>query len=67
MNTKDIRQARDPDLVVLLDALARAARCAEDLAIATDTAIHVGVAGRAVRVTADELRERRKAAVARND
>ncbi len=67
MRTKDIRQARDPDLVVLLDAMARAARCAEDLAIATDTAIHVGVEGKAVRITAEELRAKRNAAANRHD
>ena len=67
MNTKDIRLARDPDLVVLRDAMARAARCAEDLAIATDTAIHVGVAGKAVRITAEELRAQRRVSANRHD
>ena len=59
MNAKDIRKARDPDLPAFHDALLRAARLAEDVAIATDTAIHVGVAGKAVRITADELRAKR--------
>ncbi len=59
MNVKDIREARDADLLIFNDALAKAARVAEDVAIATNTAIHVGVAGKPVRITAEELRAKR--------
>ena len=55
MNPKDIRTSSDPDLAGSYDAMLRAARSAEDLAIKTNTSILVSVDGKEVRITAAEL------------
>ena len=64
MTVRDIHMARDPDLVLLYEAMLRAARVAEEVAVATNTAIHVGIAGKAVRITAQQLRVRCSESVA---
>lgn len=43
MNTKDIRTSSDPDLAGSYDAIHRAARSAQDLAIKTNTSILVSI------------------------
>jgi len=55
MNPKDIRTSSDPDLAGSYAAMQRAARSAEDLAIKTNTSIIVGMDGKEVRLTAQEL------------
>ena len=65
MNPKDIRTSSDPDLAGSYAAMQRAARSAEDLAIRTNTGIVVGVDGKEVRLTAQDLikmREQEKTA-----
>lgn len=56
MKTKDISEARDPDLRASMAALQRAAALARKTAIQTDTGIVVVKGGRLVRISADELR-----------
>lgn len=60
MNTSDIRRSADPDLAGSYAAMLRAARAAEDLAIKTNTPLIVSVDGRDVRLTAQELLQRRQ-------
>jgi hypothetical protein len=55
MNPKDIRTSSDPDLAGSYAAMQRAARSAEDLAIKTNTSIIVGMNGKEVRLTAQDL------------
>lgn len=55
MNPKDIRTSSDPDLAGSYAAMQRAARSAEDLAIRTNTGIIVGMDGKEVRLTAQDL------------
>ena len=55
MNPKDIRTSSDPDLAGSYAAMQRAARSAEDLAIRTNTSIIVGMDGKEVRLTAQDL------------
>ena len=55
MNPKDIRTSSDPDLAGSYDAMLRAARSAEDLAIKTNTSILVSVDSKDVHITAAEL------------
>jgi hypothetical protein len=55
MNPKDIRTSSDPDLAGSYAAMQRAARSAEDLAIRTNTSIIVGMDGKDVRLTAQDL------------
>ncbi len=55
MNPKDIRTSSDPDLAGSYAAMQRAARSAEDLAIRTNTGIIVGMNGKEVRLTAQDL------------
>lgn len=55
MKTKDISEARDPDLRASM-ALQRAAALARKTAIQTDTGIVVVKGGRLVHISADELR-----------
>lgn len=55
MNTKDIRTCGDPDLAGSYDAMLRAARAAEDLAIKTNTYIVVSIDGKDVRLNAADL------------
>ena len=65
MNPKDIRTSSDPDLAGSYAAMQRAARCAQDLAIRTNTGIVVCVDGKEVRLTAQDLikmREQEKTA-----
>lgn len=60
MNTTDIRTSSDPDLAGSYAAMLRAARAAEDLAIKTNTSIVVSVNGKDVRLSAQDLLERRQ-------
>ena len=55
MNTKDIRTSTDPDLAGSYEAMERAARAAQDLAIKTNTSIVVAVDGKNVELTAADL------------
>ena len=55
MNPKDIRTSSDPDLAGSYAAMLRAAHSAEDLAIKTNTSIIVGMDGKEVRLTAQDL------------
>ncbi len=55
MNTKDIRTSTDPDLAGSYEAMERAARSAQDLAIKTNTGIVVAVDGKNVELTAADL------------
>lgn len=56
MNTKDIREAKDPDLRASIVAMQRAAKLARTIAIQTDTSIVVVENGQIVHITAAELR-----------
>jgi len=60
MNPKDIRTSADPDLAGSYAAMLRAAYSAEDLAIKTNTSILVGMDGKEVRLTAQDLIKMRK-------
>ncbi len=60
INTQDIRTSSDPDLAGSYDAMLRAARSAEDLAIQTNTSILVSIDGKDVELTASDLISRRK-------
>jgi antitoxin HigA-1 len=60
INTQDIRTCSDPDLAGSYDAMLRAARSAEDLAIRTNTSILVSIDGKDVELTASDLISRRK-------
>jgi addiction module HigA family antidote len=55
INTRDIRTSSDPDLAGSYDAMLRAARSAEDIAIRTNTRILVSVDGKDVELTAADL------------
>ena len=55
MNPKDIRTSSDPDLSGSYDAMLRAARSAQDLAIKTNTSILVSIDGKDVELTAADL------------
>ena len=55
MNPKDIRTSSDPDLAGSYDAMLRATRSAEDLAIKTNTSILVSIDGKDVVLTAADL------------
>jgi hypothetical protein len=55
MNTKDIRTSSDPDLAGSHEAMERAARAAQDLAIRTNTGIVVSVDGKNVELNAVDL------------
>ena len=55
MNPKDIRTSSDPDLAGSYDAMLRAARSAEELAIKTNTSILVSIDGKDVELTAADL------------
>lgn len=50
MNPKPVEQARTPELALALPALRRARRRAEEIAIATNTAIVQVEDGRVVRI-----------------
>ena len=60
INTQDIRTSSDPDLAGSYDAMLRAARSAEDLAIQTNTSVLVSIDGKDVDLTASDLISRRK-------
>ena len=66
MNTKDIRTSSDPDLAGSYEAMERAARSAQDLAIRTNTGIVVAVDGKLVELTAANLIKMREKENARN-
>jgi hypothetical protein len=55
MNTKDIRTSSDTDMAGSYDAIQRAARSAQDLAIKTNTSILVSIDGKDVELTAADL------------
>ena len=57
MSTKDISNAKDPDLRVSLGALRRAAQHARKTAIQTETNLVIVKDGRMQRISADELRQ----------
>lgn len=59
MNTKDIREAKDPDLRASLVAMQRAADLARTIAIQTDTGIVVVENGQIVHIPAAALRRER--------
>ena len=60
INTQDIRTSSDPDLAGSYNAMLRAARSAEDLAIQTNTSVLVSIDGKDVDLTASDLISRRK-------
>ena len=66
MNTKDIRTSSDPDLAGSYEAMERAARSAQDLAIRTNTGIVVAVDGKLVELTAADLIKLREQETAGN-
>jgi len=66
MNTKDIRTSSDPDLAGSYEAMERAARSAQDLAIRTNTGIVVAVDGKLVELTAADLIKLREQKTAGN-
>jgi len=57
MNPKPIEQAKSPDLALALPALRRARRRAEEIAIATNTALIQVENGQVVRVEPGAKRE----------
>lgn len=57
MSTKDISNAKDPDLRASLGALRRAAKQARKTAIQTETNLVIVKDGRMQRISADELRQ----------
>ncbi|MBU2807062.1 hypothetical protein HF285_01865 [Acidithiobacillus ferrooxidans F221] len=57
MSTKDISNAKDPDLRASLGALRRAAQQARKTAIQTETNLVIVKDGRMQRISADELRQ----------
>ena len=58
MNTsKDIAQARNPDLRAYMASMRRAAQLARQIAIQTNTGIVMVRDGQCVRISAQELRE----------
>ncbi len=59
MNTKDIREAKDPDLRASVVAMQRAADLARTIAIQTDTGIVVVENGQIVHISAAALRRER--------
>ena len=63
MNTKDISEAKDPDLRSSIVAMRRAAELARETAIRTDTDLVIVKDGRLVRIPARVLRETRAAGI----
>jgi hypothetical protein len=57
MNTKDISQAKDPDLRSSMAALQRASMLARQIVIQTDTHLVIFKDGQLLRLSADELRQ----------
>ena len=60
MKTKDISEAKDPDLRASMAALQRASLLARKTAIQTDTHLIIVKDGRLLRLSAEELRQRAK-------
>lgn len=56
MKTKDISEAKDPDLRASVAAMRRAAQMARETAIRTDTDLIVMKDGQLIRITAQTLR-----------
>jgi hypothetical protein len=65
MNPKDIRTSSDPDMAGSYAAIHRAARAAQDLAIATNTCLIVEVDGKDRVLTAEDLLRMRAAQAAK--
>jgi len=55
MTNKDIRASKDPDLAGSFNAIQRAARSAQELAIRTNTGIVVNEGGMNIYISATEL------------
>jgi hypothetical protein len=55
--SKDISEAKDPDVQASLGALRRAAQQARKTAILTDTNLVIVKDGQLLRISADELRQ----------
>ena len=62
MNTNDISNAKDPDLLASLGALRRAAQQARKTAIQTETDLVIVKDGRMQRISPEELRQQVEAA-----
>lgn len=60
MNKPDISKAKNPDLRASLAALQRAAQAARDVAVQTNTGIVLVQNGKLVKVSAQELREKKQ-------
>lgn len=60
MNTRDISEAKDPDLRASVVAMQRAAKLARTIAMQTDTGIVIVENGQIVHISAAELREAAK-------
>jgi len=60
MKTKDISEAKDPDLRASMAALQRASLLARKTAIQTGTDLVIVKDGRLLRLSADELRQQAK-------
>ena len=56
MKTKDISEAKDPDLRSSMAALLRASQLARTIAIQTDTDLIIAKDGKLVRISPEELR-----------
>lgn len=61
LGQQDLSKAKNPDLRASLAAMRRAAEMARSTAIQTDTDIVIVKDGKPVRVTAEELRQERRA------
>jgi len=57
MNTKDISEAKDPDMRASMAALERASQLARKTAIQTGTHLVIVKDGQLLRLSADELRQ----------
>jgi len=61
MKQQDLSKAKNPDLRGSMAAMRRAAEAARNIAIETNTEIVIVKDGKPVRVTAEELRQERRA------
>jgi len=61
MTQQELSKAKNPDLRASLAAIRRAADLARRTAIQTDTEIVIVKDGKAVRITAEELRKEQRA------
>ena len=64
MSTKDLSEAKDPDLRASLVALRRAAQLARRTAILTETDLVIVKDGQILRISADVLRQQLPDAIA---